>query len=238
MAAKKREQNPDKITIITPPGTTKWPKLTKPDYGTDAYPDADGSYNTKLVFDRSDKGVQAMLDKMDELMEKASEQADAKFADLPVATRKKLGQPKRDDPYSVVYDEDTEEDTGKVEIRVKMKASGTRKDGTKWTAKPVIVDAGNPPKALKAGIDVYSGSVAIVNFDAEPYFVAGTGAYGITKRLNGAQIVSLVSAGGGRTASSLGFGAVEGGFSNDDVDDEDVSTSTSTDDGSEDDTDF
>ena len=237
MAAKKREQNPNKITVVTPPGVTKWPKLTKPDYGTDAYPDADGSYNTKLVFDRADKGVQAMLDKLDELMEKASELADTAFAELPVATRKKLGQPKRDDPYTTVYDEDTEEDTGKVELRVKMKASGVRKDKTKWTAKPLIVDAGNPPRPLKAGVEVYSGSVAIVNFDAEPYFVAGTGSYGITKRLNGAQIVTLVSSGGGRTASALGFGAVEGGFSNDDVDD--VET-PADDDGSEvsDDSDF
>jgi hypothetical protein len=43
-----------RITMNTPKGTAKWPKLSEPDYGTKDYPKPDGEYSVKLVFDETD----------------------------------------------------------------------------------------------------------------------------------------------------------------------------------------
>lgn len=240
------KKNPDRIRMSTPRVPLKYPKLTEVDYGTEKYPDKDGSYNTRVIADRADPKVSAMLAKIDAAMERAKELAEEAFSELPVKERKRLeaanpgGGIKADAPYSIVYDEDTEEDTGKVELRFKMKASGVRRDKTKWTAKPDLFDAKGKP--LKKGIQIWGGTVAIINFDLEPYFVAGTGAYGVSRRLNAVQVIDLVSAGGQRAASSYGFGE-EDGFSSDDYevekdDDGDGAGAGSDDASGEDDNDF
>lgn len=236
-----KQKNPDRIRISTPRVTLKYPKLTEVDYGTEKFPDKDGSYNTRIILDTADPKVAAMLTKIDTALERAKELAEEAFAALPVKDRKRLeakGGITADAPYSIVYDDETEEDTGKVELRVKMKASGTRKDKTKWTAKPDLFDAKGKP--LPKGVQIWGGTVAIINFDIEPYFVAGTGAYGVSRRLNAAQIIELVS-GGQRAASSYGFGEVEDGFDSDgyEVEEEETTSDdagTAADDGDE--TDF
>lgn len=236
-----KEKNPDRVRISTPRVTLKYPKLDKVDYGSEKYPDPDGSYNTRIIADRADPKVSAMLAKIDKSMERAKELAEEKFAKMDIKARKKIeaktGGIVADEPYSIVYDEDTEEDTGKIEMKVKMKASGTRKDKTKWTAKPDLFDGKGKP--MKKGIQIWGGSVAILNLDLEPYFVDGSGSYGVSRRLNAAQIIELVS-GGQRAASSYGFEAEEDGFDANDVDVEDDSDddSGSDDSSDDDDTDF
>ncbi|ESX98692.1 hypothetical protein [Mesorhizobium sp. LNJC405B00] len=236
------QKNPDRVRISTPRVTLKYPKLDKIDYGTEKYPDKDGSYNTRFIADRADPKVSAMLAKVDAAMVRAKELAEEKFAKMDIKARKKIeaktGGIVADEPYSIVYDEDTEEDTGKIDMKVKMKAGGIRKDKTKWSAKPDIFDGKGKP--MKKGIQIWGGSVAILNFDLEPYFVDGSGSYGVSRRLNAAQIIELVS-GGQRAASSYGFEAEEDGFDANDVETEDEDDSdddsNSSDDG-DDDTDF
>jgi hypothetical protein len=236
------QKNPDRVRISTPRVTLKYPKLDKVDYGSEKYPDKDGSYNTRIIADRADPKVSAMLAKIDKAMERAKELAEEKFAKMDIKARKKIeaktGGIVADEPYSVIYDEDTEEDTGKVEMKVKMKASGVRKDKTNWTAKPDLFDGKGKP--LKKGIQIWGGSVAIINFDLEPYFVDGSGSYGVSRRMNAVQVIELVS-GGQRAASSYGFEAEEDGFDANDVETEDEDDSDDSGDGSsddEDDTDF
>ncbi|QOV06094.1 ssDNA binding protein [Rhizobium phage Pasto] len=251
----KKEVNPDQVRTFTPVGTLKFPKLTEPDHGTEAYPcsHAWGDYKTKLILDRADDGVDEFLSKLDDAVERAKELAEEEFAKLPVKKRKELeakGGISPDLPYSVIYDEESEEDTGKVELNFKMRAGGERKkDGKEWTQRPDLFDAKGKPlprdvkkggKVIKKGVQIWGGSVAIINFDHSPYFMPGTGKYGITRRLNAVQVLQLVSGGGeGRSASSYGFGAQEG-FSADDYqadneDDEDVEVDG--DDGDDDDMD-
>ncbi|ESY42025.1 hypothetical protein X747_14610 [Mesorhizobium sp. LNJC384A00] len=236
------QKNPDRVRISTPRVTLKYPKLDKIDYGTEKYPDKDGSYNTRFIADRADPKVSAMLAKVDAAMVRAKELAEEKFAKMDIKARKKIeaktGGIVADEPYSIVYDEDTEEDTGKIDMKVKMKAGGIRKDKTKWSAKPDIFDGKGKP--MKKGIQIWGGSVAILNFDLEPYFVDGSGSYGVSRRLNAAQIIELVS-GGQRAASSYGFEAEEDGFDANDVETEDEDDSDDSADGSsddDDDTDF
>lgn len=242
--AQKRQKNPDLKTLSTPRGTLKWPKLTEPDHGTDKYPcsHAWGDYKTKMVLDTADKGVEAFLAKLDKMLDRARELAEEAFAELPVKKRKELeakGGISPDLPYSVIYDEETEEETGKVELNFKMRAGGERKsDGKEWKAKPDLFDAKLKPLSRKA--EIWGGSTAIINFDAEPYFMPGTGKFGITRRLKAAQIIELVAAGGTKSASSYGFGEEEGYDSSQDEDRDDTDDQSDDDsgDGDEDDPQF
>lgn len=231
-----KNNNPDKLNLASPRGTLVWPKLTEPDHGTDKFPCSHewGDYKTKLRLDKSKPGVVAYLAKLDAHMSRALELAEAAFAELPVKDRKRIGEPVADEPYSVVYDEDTEEETSFVELNFKMRAGGNRKkDGKEWKMKPSLFDALGKPITKK--IEIWGGSTAIINADFEPYFVAGTGHYGLQRRLNAVQIIQLVAAGGQRSADSYGFGAEEDGFSQDDYtadsgDDQDESSADSGDD--------
>jgi hypothetical protein len=211
------EKNPDRVSLRSPRGTLKYPKLVEIDHGTDKFPDKDGSWNTRVIFDTSDPAVQAYTAKLDEMMERAKELAEEQFAELPVKARKELekkGGLKADAPYSEVYDEETEEPTGEIEMRFKRKAGGTRKDGKKWAApRPDLFDSAKPkPKPIPKGVDIWGGTIATIHADFEPYFVAGTGSYGLQRRLNAVQVFQLVSAGGQRSASSYGFESDVEGF--------------------------
>lgn len=223
--AKAPYKNPDQQRLFTPRGTLKWPKLNEPDHGTDKYPSKHeaGEYKTKLVLDRDEPGVEAFLAKIDKALDRARELAEESFAELPVKGRKAIeakGGIQPDLPYSEIYDEETEEPTGKVEMLFKMVAGGVRKkDNKPWSAKPDLFDAKGKPLGKK--ISIWGGSVAIINFDLTPYFVEGTGKFGVSRRLNAAQIVELVSAGGTKSASSYGFGEQEGFDADEYADDED-----------------
>lgn len=212
-----REKNPDEIKMSTPRLTLKWPKLTAVDYGTDTYPNPLGSYNSRGLLDRSEPKVGTFLDKIDTMLERSKELAEEAFAKLPVKAQKALeakhkstGGLVEDAPYAPVYDEDSKEDTGVVDMKFSMKASGVRKDKTKWSAKPDLFDSRGKP--LPKGIDIWGGTVAIVNATFTPYFIAGSGAYGVSRRLNAVQVIDLVAAGGTRAASSYGFGEEEDGY--------------------------
>lgn len=238
--AARQNQNPDKQNLKTPRGTLKWPKLNEPDHGTEKFPckNPAGEYKTKLVLDRNDPGVEAFLDKIDKAMERAEELASEKFKDLPLKTRKALeakGGITADLPYQEIYDEDTEQPTGQVEILFKMQAGGVRKkDGKKWSQTPGLFDSKKQPLSRK--IVIWGGSTAVVNFDLEPYFIEGTGKFGVSKRLQAVQVLQLVSAGGSKSASSYGFDEEEG-FDSSEYADAEVDTDDTADVSDDDDVD-
>lgn len=213
----KHQENPNKKTLSTPRGVLKYPKLNEPDHGSKDYPCQHkwGDYKTTLVLDRSKPGIAAFLAKLDAAMDVSQELAEVAFAELPLKVRKAfeakgIKSPTRVAPYAEVYDEETEEPTGLVEMKFTKRAGGERKsDGKEWTAKPDLFDAKMKPINPKK-VSIWSGSTAVVNFDLEPYFVTGTADYGLSRRLNAAQVIELVSAGGSRSASSYGFSEEEG----------------------------
>lgn len=219
----KQERQPgDSITLFTPRGALRYPKLVEPDHGTEAYPKNPPEYNTGLILTRGAPGVDAFLAKLDEMMEESRELAEAKLADLPLKTRKKIeaeGGVKADDPYEVVYDDQTEEETGDVILKAKTKASGvSRKTGKPWSRQVDLFDAkGKPiPNRLRKTIRIWGGTVARVNLDLRAYFVEGSGRYGLGRYLNAAQIIELVDS-GARQASSYGFSDEGDGFDTDDA---------------------
>ena len=213
MAKEARKVNPKFRTGIA---TAVYPKLTEPDYGTKEHPDPEGKYKTKLRMSKEE--AEALLDKkvkqkddtvvsLREVHAQAIADGQIEFDKLPVGTRKKLGELKEQPLYSEVYDKETEEPTGEVEFLFKKTASGTRKDGKKWTAKPDLFDAKG--QLLGKGVAIWGGSKIKVNFEASSYFVAGQGMAGVSLRMNAVQIIELVSA-GGRSASDYGFEEEDG----------------------------
>lgn len=204
-------------------GVFKFPKLNDPDFGTDEFPKPDGEFSTKLIGKLADPDVQAFIAKWQPMHDAAIKAAEEAFKALPVATRKKLGSVTVNPLYTEMYDEETEEPTGEVEFKFSMKYSGEFKKGPKagqkWYRRPDIFDArGNK---MKPAPSIWGGSIGRVAFEVglnkemQPgYFIPGTGAAGLSLRMQAARIIELVSA-GERDASAYGFDKEEEGYTYD-----------------------
>ncbi|MER8421835.1 hypothetical protein [Mesorhizobium sp. M1329] len=216
--------------FTTPRGIFVYPKLTEPDYGTKDYPKPDGEYSLKFRLSLED--AEAFVDRkikhgdemvsLQSLYNAAMQDAERQFAELKVESRKKLGSVKPNDLFTVLYDQETEEPTGEVEFKFKMKASGEFKQGPKagkkWSRKPDLFDAKG--RKIGNGVNIWGGSEGKVSFATREYFVAGTAAAGLTLMLGGVQVIELVT-NGSRAANSYGFGEEEGyGYDPDDYRDE------------------
>lgn len=202
------------FTATTPvKGVFMFPNLTKPDFGTKEHPKEGGEYNVRLVYSLAE--AQALNDMLEPVVEQARAEAEAEFAKLPVGTRKKIGSITENPVFNELYDKETEEPTGDGYFRFSMKASGVNAKKEKWERKPTIFDAKGRPVVLK---QIWGGTKGKVSFEAVPYFVAGSGAYGVKLYLSAVQVIDL-NQGGSRSASDFGFGA-EDGFDGSDVSEE------------------
>lgn len=210
--------------FTSPKGSLKYPKLDAPDYGTKDYPCPEGRYATKLVLKADAPETKAFIAKLMPHYEEAMAEADQKFKELKVETRKKLKEVTRNDLFTTLYDKDTEEPTGEIEFNFKMPASGIANKGKdnerKWTAKPAVYDAKG--KLMVKVPEIWSGSLGRVSFEVRPYFINGTAAAGLSLKLKAAQIIELRQ-GGPRSADSFGFEAEEGGYEYDESDVDDTS---------------
>lgn len=221
-----RKKNP---TITTPILSLKYPKLDKPDYGSKDYPKPDGEYSTLGVMEAEDRAVKKFLADLAPHYRNAMEEANEEFKKLKVETRKKLGGVKENDLFTTLYDPETEEPTGFIQIKAAMKASGVRKDKTTWKAKPDIYDAKGRP--MKKVPEIWSGTKGILSLELQPYFIPGTGAAGLKLKLKAVQIIDLVS-GGSRTASSHGFQSYDDGYEYEEPMDDEDNTTEDEDEGS------
>lgn len=220
MAAPQRAK---RIQLTTPVGVTVYPKLNKPDLGTKEYPkDPPGEYSVKLRVRQDDPAVKQLVARLTELHKVAVESGKEEAKGLKIDSRKKLeakngkGLIQVQGFFTEVFDKETEEPTGEIELKFSMKAGGEIKKGPRagetWTAKPSIVDARGV--VLGKAPDIWGGTKGRVAFEVTEggYFIPGTGLTGISLKLVGFQIVELVQ-GGQRSAASMGFGSVEGGYS-------------------------
>lgn len=230
--AEKKKKAP---TLNSPRGVFKFPKVTKPDFGTKDYPKPDGEYNIRLILQHDAPATKSFIAKLEPMHAAAVEEGKAAAAALKVESRKKLEKTNGkdlvsvNDLYTVLYDQETEEPTGEIEFKFKMKAGGERKDGTKWSQKPGVFDA--HLKKLPKGVDVWGGSEGKISFYPDPYFIPGTGAVGLGLKLSAVQVLELVSA-GERSGASYGF-SEEDGFDADSIeteDSDDANAPTGTDD--------
>jgi hypothetical protein len=221
--------------FTTPRAPAIWPRLNEADTKFDAA----GVFECKQELPLDDATVQKIKAKALELAQAKYEEVkeqlsgdpmvffdedlyDAKVAELKkngkAALVKKLRLITLVEPLAPEVDDEGEE-TGTVMLKAKMKASGTYKSGPKtgqsWSRKPTIfnakgVELKNPPK-------IGSGSEVKMSIELNPYFAASDGTVGCSFRMEAVQLITLVAF-GQRDASAHGF-------SNEDGDDIDDSTS-------------
>lgn len=195
--AQQPKRNP---TYTSPKGVFKFPKLTEPDTKFKA----EGEYSVKLVVSLSAPGVGELLDKLDDAA--AESLANAKANAKNKAEEKKWETKYL--PYTRLEDEETGEETGEVELKFTMKATGvSKKTGKPWSRKPALFDAkGNP---IKGEVAVGGGTVGKISYQIIPYAPTTTVGASVKLALEAAQIIELRSF-GEQSASSYGFGAEEG----------------------------
>lgn len=202
-----------KLSIILPEGTAIYPKLNKPDTKFDA----EGVYESKQRLDYDAEGgmigrkgatLEEILDAMAKLRDQFVEEKRAELASKPDPKSKKkareitvrdIGEPDLDDDGN---------ETGKLILKAKMKASGTAKDGSRYTRQPKLFDAKNKPLDIKK-TQIWGGSTLKIACTAVPYYAANDNVVGVTLYLEAVQVIDLVS-GGGRDASAFGFGETDG----------------------------
>jgi hypothetical protein len=241
--SEKRKKLP---SYTSPKGTFRYPKLAEPDFGTEKYPKPAGEFSTQQLWMADSPEAQKMIKLLTPHFEEAKALAEEQFKSISVAARKKMEKdgikgPKMVDFYAPVYDKETEEETGEIAFKYKMKASGTYKKGKKagqeWKRQPLVYDAKGklfPTKDKKGKPiklpDIWGGTVGRVSFEVAPYFVEGKAEAGISLYLTAVQVIDLVS-GGARSASEYGFDEEEGyEYSPDDAQDDPTFGADSSDD--------
>lgn len=188
--------------------------------------DKDGKFSVALAFDEDDAVLQ-------EIEAKAQELAEAKLEEVKeelISKGKKAiaGKLSLVSLIKAEEDEETGEETGRKIIKASMKHSGiSKKTGKQWKRWPDYFNAAG--KQLKNPPGIGSGSEMKMNIELYPYYAANDKTVGCTFRLNGVQILKLVSF-GQRDAGSYGFGAEDG----DDIEDMELEDQTDGDEGDED----
>jgi len=206
----KKKRDPQ---FTSPIGTFRYPHLQEPSYGSKEFPTPDGVYGLDLLLPQSEKATQDFIALLTPLHQEALALGDQAFAELPRASRDKLKQPVVHPLFNIDYDKETEEPTGNVVFKFKLKASGIYKSGVNqgkaWTAEPQIYDASG--RRLFPRPAIWGGSTGRVSFSAAPFFMNATALTGISTRMIGVQLFTLVAK-GERSAESLGFGVLDDGY--------------------------
>lgn len=213
MAEKKKRTY---LKFTSPRGIFLWPRLSAPYYGSDQFPVPDGVYTVNLVLQKDDPATKAFLAKLKPVYDAAIAKAEEEFKKLKPEARKKLKEVTPNEFYTERLDPETEEPTGELLFKFKMKAGGTSKKGKKWSAKPDIYDAKGV--LMKKVPEMWTGTIGRVSFEVEDggYFIPGTAAAGIALQLKGAQIIELKNGGSG-SAADHGFEEEEGYSYEDDL---------------------
>lgn len=197
--------------LLTPRGTAVFPTLTVPD--TKFKPE--GEYAVKLAFDPTDGKVIELVAELERRRDVLF--AEYKEAEIAKASNAKL-KSKELEKWDVapVFTEELDKDgdeTGRILINFKMKASGVTKGGKKWSQKPTIFDAKG--KEMKNPPDIYGGSILRISTESIPGPVASAKTFYLSSRLIAVKLLELVAR-GGYSADALGMGEEEEGYEADD----------------------
>lgn len=183
--------------LNTPKGVAVWPNLTSPD--TKFKPE--GEYTCRLAFDPNEPEVQALIKRLEQVRDEqfkefqAEKPAHKKFTAAPV--------------FAEELDKEGDE-TGRITINFKMKASGvSAKTNKPWTRKPQIFDSKG--KELKNPPAISGGSTLRVACELGGWGVQSSKLFYVTTKLVAVKLIDLVTY-GGQSAAGLGFDEDEGGY--------------------------
>jgi hypothetical protein len=175
----------------TPAGVAVWPKLIEPSTKFSA----EGVYELSIRYE-DDAVAKQVAAKIREFASAGydyhcKEQGKAKLKVAPL-------------PFG-----ETEE--GKLLLRTKLKARVTKKDGTFFEQRPSIFDSRGRPLTGADIPRIGGGSIVKACVEVFDYYTASIGA-GLSLRLRGVQLITLVEYGEGGDASSMGFTTEEEGY--------------------------
>lgn len=228
------DKKPLKMTKgVTPKGVAAWPHLNKPDEykGKKSY-----KVNLKLTAEDSEKLI-ALIDKETEkvkaeTIEKLEDTvANGKTGEAKKKAKDALAKLTVGVPYTAAVDDDGDE-TG--DYVFKFKANAEFEDRKTGQIKPITIplfDAKKKPTKVA----IWGGSTIKVAYALVPYYVASANSCGVSLRIEGVQVIDLVSSGGGRSAEGFGFGEEDGFESEDSDDDSDSADNADSDEDSDDD---
>ena len=191
-----------KESFTTPAGTFKWASLGKPDTKYKA----EGEYRITMSLPATNPATVKFIAKLDADYATAVKAVKEQLASEP-KTKAKVKTVKTSNlPYKPELDQEGNE-TGNILVNFKAKASGTRKDGTKWTFKPEVFDARRIP--IPSTVLIWGGSKGKVAYQVDSYYVSASQEAGLSLKLQSAQILDLKT-GRGKDAASFGFEEEEG----------------------------
>jgi hypothetical protein len=184
---------------VSPKGTAFFPKLSSPDEFKGKL-----TFNTGLILNHSDPGVDAFLDTIRKAHAAAYDTAVAE-AETPRDKRRLKLSP--DLPIRPCEDADGNEDPERVVVRFKRAAGGLTKKGEPWEFRlPIFTPTGKPfPASRRIG----GGSTIRCAFTPVPYVIE-TGVCGVTLRLESVQVLDLVESGGALSFTGYGFEPEQG----------------------------
>lgn len=194
-----------KVLVATPRGVAVFPTLHTPDTKFDA----NGVYKIDLKLTGAD--AEAFKAKVDGWHKESIAAAKKENTEKAKEKGKKPTPVKENNPpYS-------ENEDGSIDFKFKMPAKITLKSGNRAgetiTLRPQLVDAAMKP--ISKDVKIGGGSVCRVSFEVRNYN-SPQGA-GVKLSLVGVQVIELKTWGAGFSGAAMGFEAVEGGFSADDI---------------------
>jgi hypothetical protein len=198
-----KSKKPAKLPrITTPAAPLKWGSISKP--GLKFESETDYEYTAEVIL--TGEQAKVLTDQLTPLAEKSK--ADALAAAETGKDKKAIQACKLHIPIQPLLD-DEGEPTGQYVLKARRDAQYTNRktDEVVNVTIPVFDSAGKPLVGAKIGRD----SEVRVAFDAKPFCMPATNRVGISARLAGVQVIKLVEF-GGASADSLGFDAVEGGY--------------------------
>lgn len=208
------------LKFITPRTVVKYPRLIKPDTGPKNNP-SEPKFSVKGIFTpgegefivgKTKLSYEGIVEKLEALRD---EEFDRVLAEAKAKKNGKLIKLLHKAPvFAPVLDDEGNET---AEVQVYAKTAATYKD--KQTGKvenkrpPLMFDSKG--KKIEGKLPaVGGGSTMKIAVSACPYFVASSGAVGITCYLDSTQLIKLVEFGGG---SNPGFDAEDDGFEAEDA---------------------
>jgi len=175
--------------VVTGVGKAVYPRLIEPDY---KFNTEDGEYSCRLHLEKDQ--WEELKVKVDKIVEIGYGRACAKEGKQEL--RKHTPGPLR------ITDE------GDYEVRAKQVAQKQTSKGLIQFSFPIYDSQGNK---MEDPPNIGSGSMLSLNLEVRTWYVNSLG-FGYTLSPKGVQLIDLVEYGGGSSAESLGFKAVENGF--------------------------
>jgi hypothetical protein len=199
---------------VSPAGIAAYPFLNKPD-------EYKGKKQYKVTLRMGATESEAFRAKIQEETDKTEANvraqleerlADAKDGKTKAKVKTLMEELEVGMPFSEAVDDDGNPN-GNYEFKFKCNAEfEDKKTGDMVQITVPLFDA--KKKITKDSI--WSGSKLKIAYALVPYFVEGAKTCGVSLRIEGVQIIELVSGTGGRSAAALGFGEEEGYAAEDD----------------------